>query len=81
MTPTLGSRHRQTSSSPLAGRRPLGRDRAHGTAAADVVRLRGSVVPEQTLARLGAERLWELLGREEAVARSARSRAARRCRW
>src|SRR3954470_13466549 len=32
-------------------------------AAADVVRLRGSVVPEQTLARLGAERLWELLGR------------------
>ncbi len=33
--------------------------------AADVVRLRGSVVPESTLARLGAERLWELLGREE----------------
>src|SRR5579859_6669376 len=29
--------------------------------AEDVVRLRGSVVPEQTLARLGAERLWELL--------------------
>jgi isocitrate lyase len=36
-------------------------------AAADVVRLRGSVVPEQTLARLGAERLWELLQRDEAV--------------
>jgi isocitrate lyase len=34
-------------------------------AAADVVRLRGSVVPESTLARLGAERLWELLRREE----------------
>jgi isocitrate lyase len=34
-------------------------------AAADVVRLRGSVVPECTLARLGAERLWELLSREE----------------
>src|SRR6266853_965799 len=33
--------------------------------AADVIRLRGSVVPESTLARLGAERLWELLGREE----------------
>jgi isocitrate lyase len=33
--------------------------------AADVVRLRGSVVPESTLARLGAERLWELLRREE----------------
>jgi isocitrate lyase len=29
--------------------------------AADVVRLRGSVVVEHTLARLGAERLWELL--------------------
>jgi isocitrate lyase len=27
----------------------------------EVVRLRGSVVPEQTVARLGAERLWELL--------------------
>jgi isocitrate lyase len=35
--------------------------------AADVVRLRGSVVPEATLARLGAERLWELLQREEPV--------------
>ncbi len=36
-------------------------------AATDVVRLRGSVVPEQTLARLGAERLWELLQRDEPV--------------
>jgi isocitrate lyase len=35
--------------------------------AADVVRLRGTVVPEHTLARLGAERLWELLQREEPV--------------
>ena len=33
--------------------------------AEQVVRLRGSVVPEHTLARLGAERLWELLRREE----------------
>jgi isocitrate lyase len=33
----------------------------------DVVRLRGSVVPEHTLARLGAERLWELLRRDEPV--------------
>ncbi len=32
--------------------------------AEDVVALRGSVVPEHTLARLGAERLWELLARE-----------------
>ena len=29
--------------------------------ASDVVRLRGSVVPECTLGRLGAERLWQLL--------------------
>src|SRR5262245_13042893 len=36
-------------------------------AAADVVRLRGSVVPEHTLARVGAARLWELLGRDEPV--------------
>src|SRR5438552_5528141 len=35
--------------------------------AADVVRLRGSVVPEQTLAKLGAERLWELLRRDQPV--------------
>ena len=33
--------------------------------ASDVIRLRGSVVPEQTIARLGAERLWELLHRDE----------------
>ena len=30
--------------------------------ASDVVRLRGSVVPECTLGKLGAERLWDLLG-------------------
>src|SRR5579884_2751598 len=35
--------------------------------AADVIRLRGSVVPEQTFARIGAERLWELLRRDEPV--------------
>ena len=34
-------------------------------AARNVVRLRGSVVPESTLARNGAERLWELLQRDE----------------
>jgi isocitrate lyase len=33
----------------------------------DVARLRGSVVPEQTIARLGAERLWELLRRDDPV--------------
>jgi isocitrate lyase len=36
-------------------------------APADVVRIRGSVVPEHTLARLGAERLWELLNGEHHV--------------
>jgi isocitrate lyase len=35
--------------------------------AEDVERLRGSVVPEYTIARLGAERLWELLHGDEAV--------------
>jgi isocitrate lyase len=35
---------------------------------ADVVRLRGSVSVEHTIARLGAERLWQLLGGEGHVA-------------
>jgi isocitrate lyase len=35
--------------------------------AADVVKLRGSVQIEQTLARLGAERLWDLLHNEDYV--------------
>src|SRR6202022_4331135 len=34
----------------------------------DVVRLRGSIQIEHTLARLGAERLWNLLNSEEYVA-------------
>jgi isocitrate lyase len=42
-----------------------GVERTYG--AVDAVRLRGSVVPENTLARLGAERLWELLQRPEPV--------------
>ena len=33
----------------------------------DVYKLRGSIVPEQTLARLGAERLWHLLKTEPFV--------------
>src|ERR687885_1708801 len=36
--------------------------------AEDVARLRGSVVPEHTIARLGAERLWSLLHGDEPVA-------------
>src|ERR1051326_5318017 len=35
--------------------------------AEEVLRLRGSVVPEHTLARLGAERLWRLLRAPEPV--------------
>ncbi|MGH3297116.1 MAG: isocitrate lyase [Trebonia sp.] len=35
--------------------------------APDVIRLRGSVVEEHTLARRGAKRLWELLQTEDAV--------------
>jgi len=42
-----------------------GIERTYG--AAEVVRLRGSVVPEHTLARLGAERLWRLLHEDEPV--------------
>ena len=36
--------------------------------AEEVIRLRGSFVVEQTIARRGAERLWDLLGSEEYVA-------------
>ncbi|MGR4063951.1 MAG: isocitrate lyase [Vulcanimicrobiaceae bacterium] len=36
--------------------------------AADVVRLQGSVVVEQTLAKMGAERLWHLLQEKDATA-------------
>jgi isocitrate lyase len=35
--------------------------------AEDVIRLRGSIIEEHTLARRGAERLWELLHTEDAV--------------
>ncbi len=42
-----------------------GIERTYG--AEDVIRLRGSVVEEHTLARLGAERLWHLIQSEEPV--------------
>jgi isocitrate lyase len=42
-----------------------GIERTYG--AKEVVRLRGSVAPEHTFARLGAERLWQLLQRDEPV--------------
>ncbi|PDW04013.1 isocitrate lyase [Candidatus Viridilinea mediisalina] len=40
---------------------------ARGYSAEDVYRLRGSVQPEATLARMGAERLWHLLNTEPFV--------------
>jgi isocitrate lyase len=40
---------------------------ARGYSAEDVYRLRGSVQPESTLARMGAERLWHLLNTEPFV--------------
>jgi isocitrate/methylisocitrate lyase len=46
---------------------PRWRGVARTYTAEQVVRLRGSVTPEHTLARLGAERLWELLQRERPV--------------
>jgi isocitrate lyase len=39
-----------------------------GYSAEDVMRLRGRFSPEQTIARLGAERLWRLLGGGEHIA-------------
>ena len=47
---------------------PRWRGIERGYSADDVGRLRGSVVPEHTLARLGAERLWKLLHGPDHVA-------------
>ena len=38
-----------------------------GYSAEDVVKLRGSVVPENTIARRGAEKLWKLINEEDFV--------------
>jgi isocitrate lyase len=54
-----------TNGNGAAQRRWDGIERPYG--AEDVERLRGSVHVEHTLARLGAERLWELLHREDYV--------------
>ncbi|MGH3049772.1 MAG: isocitrate lyase [Gaiellaceae bacterium] len=51
-----------------AGPRWRGIERTY--TAEQVIRLRGSIVPEQTLARQGAERLWELLQRDEKPVRA-----------
>ena len=47
--------------------------------AKDVEQLRGSVHVEHTLARLGAERLWNLLHMKISFERSARSPGIRPC--
>src|SRR6266568_1140314 len=47
---------------------PRGQGVKRSYSAEDVVRLRGSVKIEYTLARLGAERLWNLLHTEPYVA-------------
>ena len=49
--------------------------------AEDVVRLRGAVKIEYTLATLGAERLWKLLCTEPYVARWGPRRGTRQCKW
>src|SRR3984885_4568655 len=46
---------------------PRWADIARTYTAEDVIRLRGSITEEYTLARRGAERLWELLHTEDAV--------------
>jgi isocitrate lyase len=46
---------------------PRWADIARPYTAEDVIRLRGSITEEHTLARRGAERLWELLHTEDAV--------------
>ena len=46
---------------------PRWRGLKRGYSPADVVRLRGSLQPEHTLARRGAERLWELVNNEPFV--------------
>jgi len=46
---------------------PRWRDTERSFTAEDVIRLRGTVAEEHTLARLGAERLWRLLHEEDYV--------------
>jgi len=49
--------------------------------AADVVRLRGSVHVECSLARRGAEKLWRLLHSEPHVPALGARPATRHCKW
>jgi isocitrate lyase len=73
---TNGAAHGSAGAEGRSGEGPAARS-AHGPArwrgierpygAQDVARLRGSVQVEHTLARLGAERLWQLLQRPQGV--------------
>lgn len=56
-------------------------DVARPYSADDVVRLRGAVQIEHTLARLGAERLWKLLRSEPYIRALVLRPALRPCRW
>ena len=56
-----------------------GIERTHS--AEDVIKPRGSITIEHTLARLGAERLWWLMTTKDYVHALGRSRAGRRWRW
>ena len=49
--------------------------------AEEVIRLRGSFVVEQTIARRGAERLWDLIHSEDFVAALGALTVVRRWRW
>ena len=66
MTAEIAEQTRRLDEQWRADERWAGIRRAYG--ADEVVRLRGSVVPEQTLARVGAERLWRLLTSGDYVA-------------
>src|SRR5262245_47718023 len=72
MTTTNGTRNAAGLRTAATLTREWARDpRWHGIerpyTAEDVVRIRGTVVPEHTLARLGAQRLWDLLHGERHV--------------
>jgi isocitrate lyase len=62
---SIESQAAQLQASWAADQRWAGTERTYS--AADVIRLRGSVIEEHTLARIGAERLWSLLHDEDYI--------------
>jgi isocitrate lyase len=64
-TSSLDSQAEQLQATWAADPRWAGTERTY--TAADVIRLRGSITEEHTLARLGAERLWSLLQAQDYV--------------